>query len=61
MTLHTEIIAHRGYSAVAPENTLAAVEQALEAGADAVEWDMHVASCGTPVLTSNVSSLPASR
>lgn len=50
MTLHSEIIAHRGYSAVAPENTLAAVERALEVGADAVEWDIHVASCGTPVL-----------
>lgn len=45
-----EIIAHRGYSARAPENTLAAMEAALEAGADAVEWDVHVASCGTPVL-----------
>ena len=50
MTLSEEIIAHRGYSAVAPENTLAAIEKALEAGADAVEWDVHVASCGTPVL-----------
>lgn len=50
MTLSNEIIAHRGYSAVAPENTLVAIEKALEAGADAVEWDVHVASCGTPVL-----------
>ena len=45
-----EIIAHRGYSARAPENTLAAIEAALRAGADAIEWDMHVAACGTPVL-----------
>ncbi len=55
MTLSTEIIAHRGYSAVAPENTIAAVERALVAGADAVEWDVHVASCGTPVLFHDVS------
>lgn len=48
--MKTEIIAHRGYSARAPENTLAAVEAALRAGADAVEWDVHVAACGTPVL-----------
>jgi glycerophosphoryl diester phosphodiesterase len=48
--VRTEIIAHRGYSARAPENTLAAVEAALRAGADAVEWDVHVAACGTPVL-----------
>lgn len=45
-----EIIAHRGYSARAPENTLAALEAALGAGADAVEFDVHTAACGTPVL-----------
>jgi glycerophosphoryl diester phosphodiesterase len=45
-----EIIAHRGYSARAPENTLAGVERALAAGADAVEWDVHVTADGTPVL-----------
>lgn len=45
-----EVIAHRGYSAVAPENTLAALGAAIEAGADAVEFDLHTASCGTPVL-----------
>lgn len=45
-----EIIAHRGFSAAAPENTLASLEAALEAGADAVEFDLHTAACGTPVL-----------
>ena len=45
-----EIIAHRGYSARAPENTLAAIDAAVRAGADAVEWDVQIASCGTPVL-----------
>lgn len=45
-----EIIAHRGYSARAPENTLAALEAAVAAGADAVEFDVHTAACGTPVL-----------
>lgn len=50
MEPHLEIIAHRGFSARAPENTLAAVRAGLEAGADAVEWDMHVTACGTPVL-----------
>lgn len=45
-----EIIAHRGYSAFAPENTLAAIDAAAEAGADAVEWDVRVLACGTPVL-----------
>jgi glycerophosphoryl diester phosphodiesterase len=45
-----EIIAHRGYSARAPENTLAAVEAAITAGADAVEFDLHVSADGFPVL-----------
>ena len=44
------IVAHRGYSAVAPENTLAAVQAALDAGADGIEWDLQIAACGTPVL-----------
>ncbi len=45
-----EIIAHRGYSAKAPENTRAALRAAADAGADAVEFDLRVAACGTPVL-----------
>jgi glycerophosphoryl diester phosphodiesterase len=45
-----EIIAHRGYSAVAPENTLAALNRAVTYGASAVEFDVQIASCGTPVL-----------
>ena len=50
MSEAVEIIAHRGYSAKAPENTLAALEAAIAAGADAVEFDLHTAACGTPVL-----------
>jgi len=45
-----EIIAHRGYSATAPENTLAAIEAAITAGADAVEFDLHVTRDGVAVL-----------
>jgi glycerophosphoryl diester phosphodiesterase len=45
-----EIIAHRGFSARAPENTLASLEAAMAAGARAVEFDVQVAACGTPVL-----------
>jgi glycerophosphoryl diester phosphodiesterase len=45
-----EIIAHRGFSEVAPENTLAALEAAVRADADAVEFDVRTASDGTPVL-----------
>ncbi|NJD20306.1 MAG: glycerophosphodiester phosphodiesterase [Gemmatimonadetes bacterium] len=50
MAAAVEIIAHRGYSARAPENTLAALEAAVQAGADAVEFDLSTAACGTPVL-----------
>ena len=45
-----EIIGHRGYAARAPENTLVSLDAALTAGAPAVEFDVHVASCGTPVV-----------
>jgi glycerophosphoryl diester phosphodiesterase len=45
-----EIIAHRGYSARAPENTLASLGMALDVGATSLEWDLHTAACGTPVL-----------
>jgi glycerophosphoryl diester phosphodiesterase len=45
-----EIIAHRGYSARAPENTTASIEAAVAAGADAVEFDLHVTRDGIPVL-----------
>ncbi len=40
----TEIIAHRGYSAVAPENTVAAFNRAWAAGADACELDLYLTS-----------------
>ncbi len=50
MSAAIEIIAHRGYSARAPENTLAAVELAITTGADAVEFDLHVTRDGVPVL-----------
>lgn len=45
-----EIIAHRGFSAEAPENTVAALVAGVDAGADAVEFDLHTAGDGTPVL-----------
>ena len=45
-----EIIAHRGFSARAPENTIAALTLALEEGATAVEFDLRTSGDGTPVL-----------
>lgn len=44
------IIAHRGNSSIAPENTLPAFAKALEARADLVELDYHHSSDGVPVV-----------
>jgi glycerophosphoryl diester phosphodiesterase len=43
-------IAHRGFSAAAPENTLAAVRMGMEAGADGCEFDVHGSRDGVAVL-----------
>lgn len=43
------IIGHRGASADAPENTLAAFDRALRGGADGVEFDVRLARDGVPV------------
>ena len=45
-----EIIAHRGYSYVAPENTLAAINLAWLVGADAVEIDIYLTTDNHIVL-----------
>ncbi|WP_199250535.1 glycerophosphodiester phosphodiesterase family protein [[Phormidium] sp. ETS-05] len=48
--MEPEIIAHRGFSAVAPENTLAAFAAAIEHGADSIELDLQLAADGIPVV-----------
>src|SRR2546427_1676999 len=44
------IIGHRGASAVAPENTLAAFARAFADGADGIELDVRLARDGVPVV-----------
>jgi len=44
------VIAHRGFSSVAPENTLAAFERARAVGADLTELDYHHALDGRLVV-----------
>ena len=44
------IIAHRGASAEAPENTLAAFRRAIELKPDGVEFDVRLAADGVPVV-----------
>ncbi|HEV8702984.1 MAG TPA: glycerophosphodiester phosphodiesterase family protein [Candidatus Polarisedimenticolia bacterium] len=43
-------IAHRGASAHAPENTLAAFKEAIRLGADLIECDVHLSADDVPVI-----------
>ena len=51
----TAIVAHRGASARCPENTLAAVQTAIDLGADAVEVDVRLTADGAPVVLHDAS------
>ena len=42
----TLVVAHRGASAQAPENTMEAFRLGVEAGADAIELDVHLTADG---------------
>jgi glycerophosphoryl diester phosphodiesterase len=44
------VVAHRGHSAQAPENTMAAFVDARRAGADWIEVDVRIAADGVPVV-----------
>lgn len=44
------IIAHRGASALAPENTPAAFERAIDDGAEGIEFDVRLTRDGVPVV-----------
>jgi glycerophosphoryl diester phosphodiesterase len=44
------VIAHRGASGSFPENTVLAFEQAVQAGADALEMDIRTTADGIPVV-----------
>lgn len=48
--LNSRIVAHRGYPALYPENTLIGLHAALEAGAKAVEFDVQCSADGTPYV-----------
>lgn len=45
------VTSHRGYSAVAPENTLPSFEAAIDAGADCAELDVQLTKDGVVMLT----------
>lgn len=46
-----QTIAHRGYRAKHPENTMGAFQAAVEAGANAIETDVHLTKDGIVVLS----------
>ena len=46
-----QAIAHRGYTAKYPENSIRAFEDAVEAGAHALETDLHLTKDGVVVLS----------
>jgi glycerophosphoryl diester phosphodiesterase len=46
-----QAIAHRGYKARFPENTMGAFKGAVDVGADALETDLHLSKDGVVVLS----------
>ncbi|KAG5984948.1 hypothetical protein E4U54_006084 [Claviceps lovelessii] len=46
-----QAVAHRGYKALWPENTMAAFRAAVEAGAHGLETDVHLTADGVAVLS----------
>ena len=47
---HPLCMAHRGASARAPENTLAAFKEAIRLGVDSIELDVHLSADGVPMV-----------
>ena len=50
MSQSSLIVAHRGYSHVAPENSLTAFEAAIAVGAPYFELDVQKSADGTPIV-----------
>ena len=59
--MHTEIIAHRGASRDAPENTLAAIHLGWDQGADAVEVDVHQSRDGHMMVIHDATTRKTAR
>jgi glycerophosphoryl diester phosphodiesterase len=55
MTANPLILGHRGASALAPENTLAAFSRAITDGADGVEFDVRLSRDQVPVVIHDAS------
>jgi glycerophosphoryl diester phosphodiesterase len=48
--MHLEKIAHRGYSAIAPENTFASFVEAVKHNAQGIEFDVQLSADHIPVI-----------
>jgi glycerophosphoryl diester phosphodiesterase len=55
MNANPLILGHRGASAVAPENTLAAFARAILDGADGIEFDVRLSRDGVPMVIHDAS------
>jgi glycerophosphoryl diester phosphodiesterase len=55
MSNPTLILGHRGASALAPENTLAAFSRAISDGADGIEFDVRLSGDGVAVVIHDAS------
>ncbi len=55
MHAQTKIIAHRGYSSIAPENTIIAFQKAIESGAEYFELDIHESKDGALIVIHDAS------
>jgi glycerophosphoryl diester phosphodiesterase len=55
------VIAHRGASGVAPENTMAAFEQAVKLGVDVIELDVHGSKDGRLIVIHDSSTARTAR
>ena len=51
------VIAHRGASGIAPENTLAAFAKAIEIGVDRIEMDLRQTLDGEVIVKDAVETL----
>jgi glycerophosphoryl diester phosphodiesterase len=54
-TSHPLVFAHRGGCALGPENTLAAFDLGMAAGADGLEFDVHLSADGVAVVHHDLS------
>lgn len=55
------VIGHRGAAGVAPENTLESLRAGVDAGADMLEFDVHMTKDNIPVLTHDSNLLRTHR